>query len=73
VTKKLYSITIRGNEHTWSFDVMVDPRFVEEWRADGIEIDEICNVIPEWIADLGITRLWCFVQDLFHFRNPFKS
>lgn len=71
MAKKLYSLTVRGKTHTWSFHTYIDPRYVEEWRADGIEIDEIVNTIPEWVVDIGLTRAWCFVQDVFHFRNPF--
>ncbi len=72
MSKKLYSLTIRGREKTWTFDTYVEPKYVDEWRADGIEIDEVCNVIPVWVADLGLTRAWCFFQDLFYFKNPFS-
>lgn len=65
---KLYSITIRGKQHTWSFDCFVNPEFVDEWRADGIEIDEMVNTIPEWVADLGLSGVWCFLQDLWNFK-----
>jgi hypothetical protein len=70
--KKLYALTVRGRQREWSFHVDVDPRYVPEWRADGLEIDEIVNTIPEWIVDLHLTRVWCFCQDIFNFRNPFS-
>jgi hypothetical protein len=71
MSKKLYSLSIRGRQHSWNFHVYVDPKYVPEWRADGIEIDEVCNTIPEWVVNAGLLRPWCFFQDLFHFKNPF--
>jgi hypothetical protein len=71
--KKHYSLSIRGRQHSWSFHIMVDPQYVPEWRADGLEINEICNTIPEWIVGAGLIRPWCFLQDLFHFKNPFRD
>lgn len=73
MAKKLYSLTIQGKDHVWGFDVLVDPQYVEEWRADGITIDEVCNVIPTWVVALGLLRVWCFFQDGFHFKNPFAG
>ena len=72
MAKKLYALTVKGRQHTWSFNVRIDPQFVEEWRADGLEIDEVCNTIPVWVADLGMVRVWCFLQDCFYFKYPFK-
>lgn len=71
MSKKLYGLTIRGNQRIWLFDVYVDSRYVEEWRMDGIDIDDICNTIPVWIVNLGLTKAWCFLQDCFYFKNPF--
>jgi len=73
MANKLLSITVRGNHHKWSFNFYTDPQHIQEWREDGLEIDEIMNTIPVWVADRGWTRAWCFVQDLFHFRNPFNA
>lgn len=73
MAKKLYGLEVRGRHHTWSFHVYVDPKYIQEWRDDGLEIDEIGNTIPERVVDLGLTRIWCFVQDVFHFKNPFQS
>lgn len=72
MAKKLYSLTVRGREKVWLFETYVDPRYVKEWRADGVQIEEICNLIPVWVVDRGLTRIWCFFQDLFHFKNPFR-
>jgi hypothetical protein len=65
--KKLLSIEVRGNTNEWSFNFYGDPKYLEEWREDGLEINEIVNTIPEWVVDMGLTRLWIFFQDLFNF------
>lgn len=64
--KKLCSITIKGKTKTWSFNTFVDLKYLDEWREDGIEIDEIENVIPVWVVDMGLTHIWCFLQDVWH-------
>lgn len=69
---KLLSVTVRGHSKTWSFNFYGDPRYIEEWRADGLETDVIENVIPEWAVHAGLTRPWCFWQDVFNF-NWFKK
>lgn len=73
MNKKLCSITVRGKHCVWSFHTYADPQYLKEWQADGVEIDEVINVIPEWIVDLGLMRPWIFLQDCFHFRNPFSA
>ena len=71
--KTRLSISVKGNNHRWSFRIDADPKYLEEWRADGLEIDEVYNSIPEFIVNLGLTRIWCFFEDLFYFRNPFTN
>lgn len=71
--KKRYCLEISGQNHTWLFEVLVDPKYIKEWRQDGIEISELCNTIPEWIVEAGLTKVWCFFQDIFHFKNPFAK
>lgn len=51
---------------------MGDPQYIPEWTADGLLIDEVVNTVPVWIADLGLVRPWCCLQDLFHFKNPWR-
>lgn len=63
---KLCSIVINGKTKIWSFNAYVDTRYVEEWRADGIEIYELENIIPSSIVDAGLLRAWIFVQDLWN-------
>jgi hypothetical protein len=70
--KKLMRVTVRGDRHTWSFRTYQDPRNLAEWRADGLEIVEIENSVPMWLP-AGLTRAWCFAQDVFNFRNPWRK
>lgn len=66
--KRHYSITVRGASSEWCFDVYAKPEHVEDWRADGLEVDEVVNTIPEWAPP----KLWCFIQDILTFKMPFK-
>lgn len=61
--KRLMSIEVRGREHSWGFLFEGDPAHLADWRADGLEVHEVCNVIPEWAVRLGLTRPWCWAQD----------
>lgn len=45
--KKPLTITVRGKQHEWNFEIQADPRYLQEWRDDGLEIYEIENSIPE--------------------------
>ncbi|WP_432592160.1 hypothetical protein [Stenotrophomonas maltophilia] len=67
---KLLSLHVKGRHKSWSFEFMGDPKYIPEWEADGLEVWEVCNVIPAWVVDLGLTRLWVFAQDVFNFKNP---
>ena len=64
---KLLSITVKGKRATYSFRFKGDPRYLDEWRKDGLDIDEIVNTIPLWAQQLGLTRPWCRVQDAWNF------
>ena len=66
--KKLLSLEVKGAEKSWSFSFYGDPKHLNEWRQDGLEIDEICNTIPEWVVDIGLSKPWIFIQDLFNFK-----
>lgn len=70
MANKLLMIKVAGNDRTYWFDFYGDPKHLEGWRADGLEINEVCNVIPELVVQIGLLRPWLFLQDLFNFRNP---
>ena len=67
--KKLYSITLIGRNHVWCFDIDAEPHCVDEWREDGLDIDEVINRIPKWYVDAGFpVVVWCFFQDIFNLK-----
>jgi hypothetical protein len=43
---KLYSLTVSGTNKTWVFEIPAEPEWVEDWREDGLEIDEIIAQMP---------------------------
>jgi len=63
--KELYALTIEGNNKTWSFHVEGTEEYQRQWRADGLEVDKIMNIIPEWIVDFGLLKPFCWIQNLF--------
>ena len=70
----LLTVTVRGKRKTWCFDFYGDPKYLDEWRADGLEVSEVVNTIPAWWVEWGLpVRLWCFCQDVFHFKNPWAK
>jgi hypothetical protein len=66
--KKLMSVEVKGKHSRWGFEFYGDPAYLEEWRADGLEVYEIVNTIPVWVVRWGLTLPWCFMQDLFNFK-----
>lgn len=58
-------IVVRGKHKTWGFNFPADPKCLAEWEADGLEVYEVLNTIPEWAQQFGLTRLWVAVQDLW--------
>lgn len=69
---KKYLIEVRGRRATWSIDFCASKAQIEDLRADGVEVYEVINTVPLWVADLGLTKVWCFLEDVFNFRNPFS-
>ena len=70
----LHSVHVRGKRSTWCVETYITKETADDWRADGLEVWLIENTIPAWAVDAGIpVRLWFFVQDLFHFRNPWRK
>ncbi len=65
------SVDVRGTQSEWGIPCDLSRDAVDAMRADGLDVKVIENTIPGWIADLGLTRPWCFMQDLWNFKNPF--
>lgn len=63
---RTYSVTVRGKQHEWSFRVQATEEHVADWRADGLEVFELVNTVPVWVNDIGLTRAWVFLQDLWN-------
>ena len=38
---KLMSITVHGISKDWAFQFVGDDQYLDEWRDDGLEIDEV--------------------------------
>jgi hypothetical protein len=60
---KLYDLHVRGKRDEWEFEILADPRHVDDWRADGLRVDEIVNTVPDWW--ILPVRWWCILQDLY--------
>lgn len=59
-------LTVRGRSGArYSFVCDADKAHLDEWRAEGLDVAEVGNVIPFWVAQLGLVRLWCRAQDLW--------
>ena len=65
------SVQLKGKEHTWSFSFYGDPKDIEDWREDGLDVTIIENAIPEWAVNCGLTHVYAFFQDIFNFKRPF--
>jgi hypothetical protein len=53
-----FSIHVQGDSKLWSFDFEGDPRYWDEWLADGLEMyeklgeTEIGKGVSDWIREL---------------------
>lgn len=70
MSEKLHSVEIRGKAHTWCIETYITRETAADWIADGLTVHEIEYAIPEWWP-LPVS-VWCFFQDAFNFRNPFR-
>ena len=64
---KLLSITVKGRNNKYSFNFYGDPKYLEEWRKEGLEIDEVINTVPEWVL-WWLISFYILIQDLFNFK-----
>ena len=63
-------IPIQGKKHKWAVDFDASQATVDSMRNDGIEVFVVENSVPLWAVELGLTRIWCFVQDVWNLKNP---
>ena len=69
---RLMSVSVRGHKYTWAFCFYGKPKDIQEWREDGLDVVEIENIIPEWVVTCNLTKFWCFFQDIWNLKNPWK-
>jgi len=65
--KRLLSITVRGHQKEWSFTFIGDVEYLNDWREDGLEINEVVNTCPGWLPSF-LVKPWFFVQDIINFK-----
>lgn len=70
--KKKCTVTIKGKDKIWSFEIWAQDSWIKDWREDGLEINEVIYSIPEWVVKLRLIKVWMRCSDIFNFRNPFK-
>ena len=58
-----YILTVRGRRHEWSFTVKGKPEWVDDWRADGLEVYLLEYSIPGWVISAGLGHIWVAGQD----------
>jgi hypothetical protein len=61
--QNLYEITIKGKWHKWSFTFWAKDNMVD-WEKDGLEVRQVFNTIPVWVVKMGLTNVWCRLQDI---------
>ena len=57
------TVVIRGRLHEWAIPAQIDRATFDDWRADGLDVTEVVNVIPAWVPR-GLVSGWCALQDL---------
>jgi len=55
--KKVH-LTVKGKKHTWYFQVLADPKYIPEWKADGLDVSPIRCESPALITKLGLQQVW---------------
>lgn len=74
MSKKLMCIDVTGKSgNRYGFMFYGDKKYLEEWKEEGFEVIVIDNLVPSIVHELGLTIPFCFLQDLFNFKNPFKD
>lgn len=43
-------INIRGRQRDWQLPVYADPKHAQDWRADGLDVQESVARGPLWLA-----------------------
>ena len=59
-------ICVQGKTKPFYFEFDSEPEYLQGWWDEGLDVSVIVNIIPQWVATLGLVSLWCKVQDLFY-------
>lgn len=59
-----YQAEIQGKSGRWSV-VVPSKAQADAMRADGIEVVQVVNTIPAWVADMGLGHVWCAIEDIW--------
>lgn len=71
--KKRLTLSVKGSKKSWGFDFYGDPADLSSWRADGLVVDEVESLVPEFIVELRLHKIWWFVQDIWNLSNPWRD
>lgn len=52
----------------YSFKTYVNTKYLDEWRSAGVDIIVVENTIPITVVILGLTKIWCRLQDLWNWK-----
>lgn len=61
--KKEYAIKIHGRDLVWEMVVEATCETVDDWIYDGLDVEELINEVPDWIARIGLTKLYFWLQN----------
>lgn len=68
MAQKVMNIRIKDKYgHPWEFNFDGDTKYWDDWKLAGFDVCIVENIIPIWIVDLGLTKVWCFIQDALNF------
>lgn len=72
MAKKRMLLIVRGREHAWEVVFYANHRQARTMCKDGLQVYEVVNTVPRAVARLGLATPWCFLQDIFNFKNPIR-
>lgn len=59
-----YETEVNGKTGRWG-TVIPTKEQAMAMREDGIDVIEVHNVIPDAVADAGLSHIWCWFQDIW--------
>jgi hypothetical protein len=66
------SIEVTGKSSRWGVTWDASKEQIEAMQADGIDVGIVENSIPLWVVEIGCATPWCFMQDIWNLKNPFR-